>query len=132
MWIWCQEDGVLLNCKMQNVGSLGGYAGRGEGRNSHAHQHVKNIGPIPCGEYTIGKAIDHLKLGPVALPLIPSRFNEMHGRGDFYVHGNNAQNDASEGCIIQDRTVRLMLSQSEDRRLVVIPKWWGLIAKKAA
>jgi hypothetical protein len=62
---------------------------------------------------------DHL--GPVALPLTPDPGNEMFGRSAFFVHGDNAQmnHSASCGCIILPREVRVLISDSPDRVLLV-------------
>ena len=81
------------------------------------------IGPLPQGTYRIDPAIDHPHLGPVSMPLIPAPTNEMHGRGGFYIHGDNALHDdsASEGCIVvPDRNIRAEISESQDRVLEVI------------
>lgn len=81
-------------------------AGHINGRNEPALESVSNIGPIPRGNYTIGRAEFHSVLGPVAMPLSPDPDNKMYGRGDFWIHGDNVTHDASHGCIVLGPMVR--------------------------
>jgi hypothetical protein len=118
MWIYSQSNGYLYDAARNLVAV--GYAGTGEGRNNPDMQHVKNTGPLPVGLYYIEKSMTHPKLGPVALPLMPDPGNVMHGRSAFYIHGDNATNDASEGCIILQRMTREFLAKAKDRWLLVI------------
>lgn len=109
-----------------------GYAGTGAGRNNHAMQDVRNIGPLPCGRYTLrppipfwdgtGAKPKHKKLGawPV-IPLEPLDSNEMYGRSAFLIHGDNAAHDASEGCIILGPMERNALAKATGDTLEVIP-----------
>ena len=100
----------------------GGNCGKNpEGRNNAAMCSVKNIGPLPEGLYTMGAPVEHSHLGPFAIPLTPDPTNEMHGRGDFYVHGDTTPSgNASEGCIILPRAVREALHASPDTRIRVV------------
>ena len=79
-----------------------GYSGNGEGLNNPEMQQVKGVGPIPQGVYTIEPPHADPVVGPVAMRLQPAAGNEMFGRGDFLIHGDNADLDhsASEGCIV--------------------------------
>lgn len=99
-----------------------GYSGNGPFRDDPAFQAVKDHGPIPQGDYVIGDPLnppDHL--GPLAMPLHPDPFNEMYGRGDLFLHGDNAAMDhtASDGCIILDHATRLRIAEGADRALRV-------------
>ena len=69
----------------------------------------------------IGPAQEHPNLGPVAMPLTPDPGNEMHGRSDFWIHGDNPDMNqtASQGCIIMSRPTREAIAASECRELVV-------------
>lgn len=78
-------------------------------------QHKADFGPLPEGEYTVefDKTIDYTKSkslwdklkwilkspswGFVNTPLLPSKDNEMYGRGHLYIHGGNTP--GSNGCI---------------------------------
>lgn len=122
MWIWTQDDGVMLDILCGRFAT--GYAGFGDGKNSHAHQHIRDVGPIPCGQYTIGQAIDHPRLGPLSMRLAPAPGNNMYGRDDFWIHGDNGKGTASHGCIVLAQPARMMISRSEDRILIVIPRLW--------
>jgi hypothetical protein len=42
------------------------------------------------------------------------------GRSLFRIHGDNAQNDASHGCVILPRNIRELIWNSGDRALTVI------------
>lgn len=98
-----------------------GYAGRGIGRNQHIHQITPGVGPLPCGDYSIGEPVDHPRLGPLALPLRPHPDNEMFGRSGFFIHGDNRKNDASHGCIILARAARALLIELRVYDLAVVP-----------
>lgn len=84
------------------------YAGRGSGLNDPAWCPVRGVGPLPVGLYRALAARSHPRLGPVAIPLEPARGGEQYGRSGFYVHGDNAQANAtaSEGCIVVQRGCR--------------------------
>lgn len=99
------------------------YSGHGIGLNSHTKEAVHGVGPIPCGEWSIGPPkdpIDHL--GPLAMPLTPKPGNNAHGRSAFFMHGDNAEanHTASDGCIIANHDIRLAVAESGDHDLEVI------------
>lgn len=90
-----------------------GWAGHQDGKNNPAMQDVKDIGPLPVGNYTIGDPVNGTHLGPLAFPLTPDPSNVMFGRGAFFIHGASITNPAmsSDGCIIQGRSVREYIAQ---------------------
>ena len=105
-----------------------GWAGQGIGRNNPDAQKMPDIGPLPIGKYTIGKAYDHTlengythNLGPVVMDLTPDPANEMFGRKDFRIHGASLLDPArsSEGCIILPRPVREAIDTGIDKDLEV-------------
>jgi hypothetical protein len=121
MWKYVQSTGELY--KASGVLHSRGYSGRGTAKNDPTKQCVVDQGPIPRGDYTIGGAIDHPQLGPVALPLSPDAANNMCGRSAFYIHGDSASHpgQASDGCIIMSpRSVREAIDESADKALHVI------------
>ncbi len=120
MWTFVQRTGQLFADGWILVGT--GYAGavEGDGKNNPAMQAVHDVGPLPCGDYTIGPAYTHPKLGPVTMNLTPDSTNEMFGRTVFRIHGDNPEHDASEGCIVQGRSVRERVNTSTDKRLRVV------------
>ena len=89
---------VYLNCN--------GYAGTGVGRNNADAQNVPNVGPLPEGDYSIGSSFTHGHAGRGTRRLTPAPTNEMYGRSGFLIHGDNARNDASNGCIVTTRNCR--------------------------
>ncbi len=83
---------------------------------------MKNVGPIPRGQYTIGPAYTDPHRGPVVMRLTPSGGQDMFGRDGFLIHGDNAKHDksASEGCIVLERGIRNKISASSDHQLTVV------------
>lgn len=99
-----------------------GYAGEGPGLNNPAFCDVRDVGPLPCGFYSIGEPEEKPNtVGHFALPLTPDPTNLMFRRGGFYVHGDNEKENhtASKGCIVIDLPARMELAAFT--RLVVIP-----------
>lgn len=84
-----------------------GYAGTGTGRNNPDQQDVPSVGPLPRGPYGTGEPYSRRRpggTGPNTIPLTPLPGNECPKTtrqcDAFRIHGNNARNDASQGCII--------------------------------
>jgi len=119
-WTYVQESGVMIDPMGKLLAK--GYSGLGLAKNDPAAQHVPNMGPIPCGKYTIEAPIDSPSHGPYAMHLVPDPENEMFGRSAFMIHGDSlhAPGSASEGCIIMPRAAREAIWQSGDHRLEVI------------
>ena len=124
MWRYVQSTGRLY----QNSTYISvGYSGFGIGRNNPQEQATPNVGPIPCGQYTIAPPVDlHVPgpHGPFVLPLLPNPANEMFGRSGFLIHGDAIHHpgDASHGCIILRRATRDYLWASGDRALLVVAR----------
>jgi RHS repeat-associated protein len=121
--------GGTSSCCTNSAGSV--YSGYGRGLNDPGQQSLpganapapkQNAGPIPRGKYTIGAQIQHPNLGPAAMRLTPSRSNNMFGRSDFWIHGDNSSLNftASQGCIIAPRAVRDAIAASGDPNLLVV------------
>lgn len=124
-WLYVQSTGQLFDGTgaLIGVGYAGGNLGKNpEGVNNPEAQSERMIGPLPQGWYTIEDAINHPRLGPVSMPLIPDVDNQMFQRGGFYLHANlvSGGQRASEGCIVMDRPIRDEVAASEDRRLQVV------------
>ena len=123
-WTFEQSSGALRdpNGVLVSVGYAGGECGaRPDAVNNPVLQDVVNVGPLPCGAYLIEAPIEHSRLGPFALPLLPEATNEMFGRSDFYMHGDTpAPGQASDGCIIMPRAVREQVWASNDHALSVL------------
>ena len=120
MWTYIQKSGHLLDAGQQLVGI--GYSGHSEGKNNPSLQNVADIGPIPCGDYTICAPFDSPSHGPYCLPLIPDLTSPMFGRSGFLMHGDSIVHPcmASLGCIIQLHDTRIKVWQSGDHRLRVV------------
>lgn len=121
MWTYTQRTGNLYN----KDGDLTwtGYSGHGEGLNNPEKQNIKGVGPLPCGIYAIGTPFNSEHTGPNAMHLIPDPNNEMFGRGDFEIHGDNknGNHSASNGCIVHSPAAdRLAIWNSGDHQLRVI------------
>lgn len=52
--------------------------------------------------------------------LTPIGHNAL-GRSGFMIHGNNVQNNASQGCIIPGSAIRQQIAGSGDTQLLVQP-----------
>lgn len=107
MFAYSQATGVLTR---NGTAISKGYSGRGEGVNNPGMQNVRMVGPCPQGKYSIGHAHTDPKLGPVAMRLTPDLANEMFGRAGFFIHGDNADHTASEGCLIFNLGTRTGIS----------------------
>lgn len=102
------------------------YAGRGPGRNNSDYQFVRNVGPIPAGQYRITRRVpDHPS--PITFRCTPSAGTAQEGRSGFLIHGDNPSGDASEGCIIVSRPAREYI----ERLLRRGPVWLWVIPSQA-
>lgn len=89
------------------------YSGKqGKWRDEPAYEAIANHGPIPRGRWAFGKPYHSTKVGPIAIPLIPKGSTETYGRSAFLIHGDNAESDASEGCIVAPRALRTLLASA--------------------
>lgn len=123
MWLYRQCSGLLSSADGSQ--SYQCYSGHGAGVNNHTMQDVSNVGPIPCGVYTILAPEDWIPQGPYCLALDPYSDNLMWGREGFMIHGDLighvGEQLASNGCIIADRAAREAVWNSGDHLLHVIP-----------
>lgn len=115
-WEYDQSSGVI---RLNGAYMGQGYAGTGGGRDNPDMEDREDVGPIPRGTYDIGMSYRHSSLGPAVMNLDPVGHN-AHGRTLFRIHGNNARDDASEGCIVLPPNVRRLIAGSADRRLEVV------------
>ena len=115
-WIYSQSSGNLAR-DGQWIAS--GYSGRGIGRNNPAEQAVADIGPIPQGLYLIGPEFDAPVQGPCTMALTPEGHDALRRFG-FLIHGDNAEHDASTGCIVLPLEARELIAASADRVLQVV------------
>jgi hypothetical protein len=101
-----------------------GYSGFANGKNNPDAQSIHQVGPIPCGLYSMWAPRDSQTHGPFAIPLVPYPENEMFGRAGFLIHGDSvhAPGTASLGCIIQARDVREKVWNSGDHVLKVVAR----------
>lgn len=97
------------------------YSGKGQYKNNPTYDELMDWGPIPKGVYRIGDPVNTVTHGPFVLPLTPDAANLMHGRSGFLIHGDSIVDpgNASEGCIIVNRTTREKIAASGDRELHV-------------
>ena len=116
-WGYQQSTGTLTK---DGIFEGTGYSGTGAGRDNPAMQNVPNVGPIPQGSYTIGPEYDEVPgLGPCVMHLDAQPGTETFGRSEFRIHGNNAENDASHGCVILGPALRHLIAADVDKVLVV-------------
>lgn len=117
--IYYQSTGKLTSETGSFFGQ--GYSGNGEGKNNPFMQNVHDKGPIPCGLYTICPAHRSDKTGPLTMTLIPDPTNNMYGRSDFAIHGDNILDPGndSHGCIVMPHTDRENINNCTDKHLEV-------------
>jgi len=121
-WTYQISTGKLWGPDDKLVGQ--GYSGNGADINSPAAEGIVGHGPIPQGEWNIGKFETYPHLGEVVAPLTPCAGNDMDGReGGFFIHGDNQamNHTASDGCLILARPYRQEIADSGDTVLNVIP-----------
>lgn len=119
MWTYSQSKGTLQRDTDEDPIATG-YSGTGAGRNNPSAQNIPNVGPIPQGVYTVGEPHDEPVLGPYVMNLDPNPGTNTFGRSLFRMHGNNAINDASHGCVIMARFARVAVHASGDNQLTVV------------
>lgn len=111
MWTFRQSTGELSH-DGKAIGR--GYSGHAEHANQPRDQALAMLGPIPRGRYTFENWRDDPTKGKIVCNLVPDPANEMYGRSGFMLHGDNAalNRTASEGCMIQEQAVRLLVLYS--------------------
>jgi len=123
--VWLYE---IISGKMYDMALDGAYlagtawSGYDVHRNNPASCIVHHLGPIPPGVYQIEPARDSTELGPLVLDLTHV-VGDNFGRSLFRIHGDNRTPqlwDASHGCIIAEHALRVTLSESTDRTLLVV------------
>ena len=123
-FIYRQKTGALLLADKPSAVLGTCYSGRGEGLNNPRYEDVVSVGPLPCGDYMIGAPQEpQTHLGPLAFPLTPLPSTDMHGRSDFFIHGDNVHlnHSASDGCIIAGHELRMLIERSVPCKLTVVP-----------
>lgn len=120
MWTYVQNSGALLDPTGKLLAT--GYSGAGVDKNVPADANVENMGPLPCGFYTIGPPENTIEHGPYVLTLTPDPANQEFGRGGFLMHGDSIQHPgcASKGCIVMPHVTRVTVWESGDTRLEVV------------
>lgn len=117
-WTYSQTTG-----RLSHDGALIGigYSGRDAGKNNPAAQTQEGVGPIPRGTYTIGAPFTHPHTGIYSMRLTAEGGTNTFGRSGFLMHGDSVDHpgQASDGCIVQNLTVRHQVWTSGDRTLVV-------------
>lgn len=98
--------GVFNGSYVYPLGS--GYAGKGASRNVPNDDHRRGLGPLPRGKYSVAVA-KHDRFAAPAIRLEQIE-GTAYGRSGFWVHGDNKAGDASSGCIILTKPVRMMMA----------------------
>jgi Protein of unknown function (DUF2778) len=119
-WTYVQKTGEL---QQDGKHVADGYSGAGAGKNNPALENVRDVGPIPQGEWTIaGPPVDTQQHGPYVLTLKPAADTQTFGRSGFLLHGDSKESPgcASHGCVIMPRPVREQVWKSGDVELEVV------------
>lgn len=96
-----------------------GSAGAGEGRNNPAKDCVRNVGPLPRGDYYM-EVVHHPRFRAPAIKLTPEPETQSCGRSAFFIHGGTK----SEGCILLQTNERRFIEAGINagfRMLRVVP-----------
>jgi Protein of unknown function (DUF2778) len=106
-----------------------GYSGFGSALDDPAAQDDPYQGPIPRGDWIIGRQQDHTLREPqghhnvrtAAMPLTAAPGNTTK-RSDFWIHGDTPAHNhtASQGCIVLPRQARNQIADSGDTLLRVV------------
>ncbi|WP_244141743.1 tlde1 domain-containing protein [Robbsia andropogonis] len=120
-WQYSQRTGQLTRGTGPVVGL--GYSGRGVGQNNPQMQNQVGMGPIPTGSYSIGAPFHHSHAGGYTMRLTPNVGTDTRHRSGFMIHGDSTAHpgQASDGCIVLDRRVRVLIWNSGDRQINVVP-----------
>lgn len=96
-----------------------GYSGHGEGVNCPEKELVQDVGPIPCGLWSLSFPYKDDHRGPICFRLTPMTYRGP--RSGFLLHADNSKGDrsASEGCIIMAHDVRQAVADSKEQYLLV-------------
>ncbi|MHB1571984.1 MAG: RHS repeat-associated core domain-containing protein, partial [Solirubrobacteraceae bacterium] len=126
-WQYSQSTGTLVHISDQTGKTTatyyGSYSGFGKGLNNPNMESVRNMGPIPQGDWSIGPPHSDGHLGPFVMNLSPMPGTNTFGRTLFRWHGNLKSGPpfrASHGCIVSSPWVRHIVWKSGDHKLVVV------------
>lgn len=118
MMIYQQDTGLMF----LDGAILGeGYSGQPPYVNSHADEDRLDLGPIPCGLWSVGPAYEDGELGPLVMNLDAMPGTPTYDRIEFRIHGDSITNPgyASKGCIVMPESTRLAIIQSKETLLSV-------------
>lgn len=122
-WTFIQKTGELIDASGEVWAD--GYSGAPGAVNDPEKQNIRNVGPIPCGWYSMEAPVDTPDHGPYVIWLKPDPENQMFGRENFGMHGDQLEHPgmelASHGCIVAPIIARRRAWTSSDRRLQVVP-----------
>jgi len=96
-----------------------GWAGKGEGKNNPAMQHIHCVGPLPQGVYKMSpwsadgvKMPGHESVGPM-VTMLTQISGETYEREGFFIHGpavgRASYGQESKGCIVIPHNQRLVV-----------------------
>ncbi len=126
-WIYQQSTGHIYHQPDSGgpPAPLGtGYSGNGTGLNNPVMQNTPNVGPIPQGNWTIGRQQTNVtntrRRLPGSMRLTPAP-GTTNRRG-FFIHGGDLRRrNSSTGCIVLPPRTRNRIGASGDRNLTVVP-----------
>lgn len=120
--VYSQSSGNMMKVDAQGNTTMiaTGYSGNNTYHNIPEAQAYKNEGPIPQGECNLTDVNNHK--GPNTITLSPDAANNMFGRDNFLIHGDNSSVNftASQGCIILNPTARAAIINSGITTLYVV------------
>ncbi|MCC8394733.1 DUF2778 domain-containing protein [Paraburkholderia sp. MMS20-SJTR3] len=119
VWIYKHESHLLYHNDELITDRC--YSGKGEHKDRHSSQYIRDWGPIPVGRYEIRPPIPHTHTGPFSMRLNPVAGTDLGGRDGFMIHGDSRSDpgNASNGCIVLHLRYRKQILDSGDRLLWV-------------
>ncbi|MCC8392844.1 DUF2778 domain-containing protein [Paraburkholderia sp. MMS20-SJTR3] len=118
VWIFKHASGDLYH---DDEWIARGYSGKGDDKNKHSSQYIRDRGPIPVGRYEIRPPFPHAHTGPYSMRLNPVAGTNLGGRAGFMIHGDSISDpgNTSNGCIVLRLVYREKIWNSGDRLLKV-------------
>jgi hypothetical protein len=133
MLIYSQSEGIWTDARGVVLvnGCLSGNDNMGHDMNNPDSQFIRDRGPLPRGEYTIGPLEFQPAVRSDGCVLTPDPTNIMGGRSGFYLHLRNlahvapdGTNASSDGCITFSSYAELAAifaaAEASDHKVMVV------------
>lgn len=120
MWIYSISTGRITRDEIFLGLAYSGNDKLGICKNNPFAIAVKDHGPLPIGFYIMEEIVEGTHMGPFAIKLKPDPSNDMFGRSEFFIHGDNGLGTASDGCPCTSLDNRKLMWNSDEHQFQVI------------